>query len=570
MDSPTYDVLIVGGGLAGLRAAIAAAEISPRVKVGMISKVYPMRSHSVSAEGGAAAVFSREDSFETHAFDTVKGSDYLADQVVVEAFVREAPLEIVQMEHWGCPWSRNADGTIAQRPFGGMSVWRTVFAADKSGFHMLHTLFQTSLKYEAIRRHDEGFVTSLLVEDGRCVGVTALDIRSGRLEAITAKSVILATGGSGRVYAFTTNAAICTGDGMALAYRAGVPLKDMEMVQFHPTGLPNTGILITEAVRGEGGYLINNKGERFLKHYVPTKMELGPRDIISRAEVTEFEKGNGFEGPYGFFMHLDVRHLGEALIDRKLPFMRELGREYVGIDIVKDPIPVRPVQHYQMGGVDTDIFGATSLGGLYAAGECANVGLNGANRLGSNSLPECLVFGAAAGRAAAQHALDAQPVTANPVASLLSDETRRVKEEYLDKERGDEGIGVIREAMQSAMDRHAGVFRTGEGLKELVDDLERLRHRLGKAALHDHSRVFNTELVQALELDFMLDCALTIAFGALERKESRGAHARRDFPERDDEHYLASTLAYRQPQGPPRIEYKPVRVTNWQPQARTY
>jgi fumarate reductase flavoprotein subunit len=358
---------------------------------------------------------------------------------------------------------------------------------------------------------------------------------------------------------------------MALAYRAGVPLKDMEMVQFHPTGLPNTGILITEAVRGEGGYLINNKGERFLKEYVPTKMELGPRDIISRAEVLEFEKGNGFEKPgWGLFMHLDVRHLGEAVIDRKLPFMRELGREYVGIDIVKDPIPVRPVEHYHMGGVDTDIFGATPLSGLYAAGECANVGLNGANRLGSNSLPECLVFGAAAGRAAAQHALDARPITANPVASLLSDEARRVQDEYLKKERGDEGIAVIREAMQAGMDRGAGVFRTAEGLQELVDDLEKLRHRLGRARLHDHSRVFNTELIQALELDFMLDCAMAIAFGALERKESRGAHARRDFPERDDEHFLGNTLAYRQPEGPPRIEYRPVRITNWQPQARTY
>jgi fumarate reductase flavoprotein subunit len=570
MDSPAYDVLIVGGGLAGLRAAIAAAELSPRLKVGLISKVYPMRSHSVSAEGGAAAVFSREDSYETHAFDTIKGSDYIADQVVVEAFVREAPLEIIQMEHWGCPWSRNPDGTIAQRPFGGMSVWRTVYAADKSGFHMLHALFQTSLKYDGIKRHDEGFVTSLLVEDGRCVGVTALDIRSGRMEAITAKSTILATGGSGRVYAFSTNGAICTGDGMALAYRAGVPLKDMEMVQFHPTGLPNTGILITEAVRGEGGYLINNKGERFLKEYVPTKMELGPRDIISRAEVTEFEKGNGFEGPYGLFMHLDVRHLGEGTIDRKLPFMRELGREYLGIDIVRDPIPVRPVQHYQMGGVDADITGATVLNGLYAAGECANVGLNGANRLGSNSLPECLVFGAAAGRAAAQHALEAQPVTANPVDGLLRDETRRVEQDYLYRDRGTEGIAVIREAMQHDMDRHAGVFRTGEGLQELVDDLERYRHRLSRAYIHDRSRVFNTELVQALELDFMLDCASAIATSAVERKESRGAHARRDFPERDDEHYLANTLAYWQPDGPPRIEYRPVRITDWQPQARTY
>src|SRR5437879_1659759 len=382
VDFESYDVLVVGGGLAGLRAAIAAVEANPRVKVGLVSKVYPMRSHTVSAEGGAAAVMRAEDSYQTHAFDTIKGSDYLADQDVVEAFVREAPLEIIQMEHWGCPWSRDPDGKISVRPFGGMTTWRTCFAADKSGFHMLHTVFQTSLKYPQITRHDEAFVTKLLIEDSRCVGVVALDIRTGRFDAITAKSVILATGGLGRVYAFTTNGNICTGDGMALAYRAGVGLKDMEMVQFHPTGLPFTGILITEAVRGEGGYLLNNEGERFLKRYVPNKMELGPRDIISRAMITEFEAGRGFDGPHGKYMHLDVRHLGEKMIDRKLPFMRELGREFVGIDIVKDPIPVRPVQHYMMGGVDADISGVTPILGLYAAGECANVGLNGGNRLG--------------------------------------------------------------------------------------------------------------------------------------------------------------------------------------------
>jgi len=388
VDFESYDVLVVGGGLAGIRAAIAAVEANPRVNVGMVSKVYPMRSHTVSAEGGAAAVMAANDSYETHAFDTIKGSDYLADQDVVEAFVREAPTEIVQMEHWGCPWSRNEDGTIAVRPFGGMTTWRTCFAADKSGFHMLHTVFQTSLKYPQIKRHDEVFVTKLLVEDSRCVGVVGYDVRSGRFDAITAKAVILATGGLGRVYAFTTNGNICTGDGMSLAYRAGAGLKDMEMVQFHPTGLPFTGILITEAVRGEGGYLLNNENDRFLKRYVPNKMELGPRDIISRAMITEFEAGRGFEGPHGKYMHLDVRHLGEDVIDRRLPFMRELGREFLGIDIVTEPIPVRPVQHYMMGGVDADIEGKTAILGLYAAGECANVGLNGGNRLGSNSLPE--------------------------------------------------------------------------------------------------------------------------------------------------------------------------------------
>jgi fumarate reductase flavoprotein subunit len=570
VDFESYDVLVVGGGLAGIRAAIAAVEANPRVKVGMISKVYPMRSHTVSAEGGAAAVMAADDSYETHAFDTIKGSDYLADQDVVEAFVREAPLEVVQMEHWGCPWSRNEDGTIAVRPFGGMTTWRTVFAADKSGFHMLHTVFQTSLKYPQIKRHDEVFVTKLLVEDSRCVGVVGYDVRSGRIDAITAKSVILATGGMGRTYAFTTNGNICTGDGMALAYRAGAGLRDMEMVQFHPTGLPFTGILITEAVRGEGGYLLNNENERFLKRYVPNKMELGPRDIISRAMITEFEAGRGFEGPHGNYMHLDVRHLGEDVIDRRLPFMRELGREFLGIDIVTEPIPVRPVQHYMMGGVDADIEGKTSILGLYAAGECANVGLNGGNRLGSNSLPECLVFGAAAGRAAAHHASSAKPVSANPVDAMLWDEARRVETNYLEKKSGDERIGPIREEMQREMDAGAGVFRTKEGLENLIERLGGLRERFERVKIDDTSRTFNTEVIAALELDFMLEVSQTIAVSALAREESRGAHSRRDFPERNDEKYLKHTVAFRKEGAKPRLEYHDVRITHFQPQARTY
>ena len=570
MDFESYDVLVVGGGLAGIRAAIAVVETNPRLKVAMVSKVYPMRSHTVSAEGGAAAVLRPEDSYETHAYDTIKGSDYLADQDVVEAFVREAPIEVIQMEHWGCPWSRDPDGKISVRPFGGMTTWRTCFAADKSGFHMLHTVFQTSLKYPQIHRHDEAFVTKLLVEDGRCVGVVAIDMRSGRFDAITAKAVILATGGMGRVYAFTTNGNICTGDGMALAYRAGVGLKDMEMVQFHPTGLPFTGILITEAVRGEGGYLTNKDGERFLKRYVPNKMELGPRDIISRAMITEFEAGRGFEGPHGKYMHLDVRHLGEAIIDRKLPFMRELGREFVGIDIVHDPIPVRPVMHYMMGGVDADISGVTPLAGLYAAGECANVGLNGGNRLGSNSLSECLVFGAATGRAAAEYVSSAKPVGANPIEGMLKDETKRIEMDYLDKKSGDEKIGVIREDMQLSMDAGAGVFRTREGLEKLTKQLGNLRHRFGRIKIEDSSRTFNTELMSVLELDYMLEVAEVITYSALAREESRGAHARRDFPERDDEKFLKHTIAFRTDEISPRLEYRDVRITNFKPQARAY
>ena len=570
MDFGTYDVLVVGGGLAGLRAAIAAAEANPKLSIGMVSKVYPMRSHTVSAEGGAAAVLRPEDSYETHAFDTIKGSDYLADQDVVEAFVREAPLEIVQMEHWGCPWSRDADGKIAARPFGGMTTWRTCFAADKSGFHMLHTVFQTSLKYDKIKRHDEAFVTKLLVDDGRCVGVVAIDVHTGRIGAINAKAVILATGGLGRIYAFSTNGNICTGDGMSLAYRAGVGLKDMEMVQFHPTGLPFTGILITEAVRGEGGYLTNKDGERFLKRYVPAKMELGPRDIISRAMTTEFEEGRGFEGPYGNYMHLDVRHLGEKVIDRKLPFMRELGREFVGIDIVEDPIPVRPVQHYMMGGVDTDINGATSIAGLYAAGEVANVGLNGGNRLGSNSLSECLVFGAAAGRHAAQYSAGAKTLSLTQLESVVKDEAKRVESSFLDKKGGTEKIADIREDMQKFMDAGAGVFRTKEGLTKLTKDLAGLRTRFEQIKIEDSSRTFNTELMSALELEFMIDCAETVAHSALHRDESRGAHARRDFPDRNDEKYLKHTIATYVEGQAPSLEYRDVRITNFKPQARTY
>jgi fumarate reductase flavoprotein subunit len=357
---------------------------------------------------------------------------------------------------------------------------------------------------------------------------------------------------------------------MALAYRAGVGLKDMEFVQFHPTGMPSTGILITEAVRGEGGYLLNADDQRFLDRYVPNKMELGPRDIISRAMVTEFEAGRGHHGSYGDYMHLDVRHLGEKMIDQKLPFMRELGREYMGIDIVRDPIPVRPVEHYMMGGIDADVSGATPMPGLYAAGECANVGLNGANRLGSNSLPECLVFGAAAGRAAARHSRDAKQPTANPIAALVTDERRRLDSSYLGRIGGDQRIGEIREDLQSCMDRGAGVFRTGEGLRELTEELAKLRQRFSRARLDDSSRTFNTELVSALELDYMLDGAETIVFSALAREESRGSHARRDYPERNDERYLAHTVAYRRTDGAPRLEYRPVRITSWEPKARTY
>jgi fumarate reductase flavoprotein subunit len=572
METRVHDIVIVGGGGAGLRAAIAALEADPALDVAVVSKVYPMRSHTVSAEGGTGAVIRTDtgDSLDLHAFDTIRGSDYLADQDAVEVFVREAPAEVIQLEHWGCPWSREPDGSIAVRAFGGMSVNRTLFAADKTGFHLLHALFQTSLKYQRITRYDEQFVTSLLTEDGRVQGVSSIDVRTGAMHVIAGRAVILATGGLGRVFAFTTNAMICTGDGMAMAYRAGAPLKDMEFVQYHPTGLPGTGILITEAARSEGGYLYNALGERFLERYIPTRMEMGPRDILSRAEMTEIEQGRAFDGKYGQYLHLDLRHVGEEVIDRKLPFVRELATQYVGIDPVHQPIPVRPVVHYQMGGVHTDLDARTTLAGLFAAGEVACVSMNGANRLGSNSLTEILVFGARAGRAAAAFAADQRTPSANPLAQLGSAEEQRLALRFLRKESGTQRIGAIRGDLQRAMERGAGVFRRETSLRALCDEIGGLRQRFEDVRLDDRSQVFNTELLAALELDFMLDVAEAIAHSALARTESRGAHSRLDFPDRDDERFLHHTLAYRTPGGPPRLDALPVTITRWPPQERKY
>ena len=570
MEVSRHDIVLVGGGGAGLRAAIAAVEADPRLTVACISKLYPMRSHTVSAEGGAAGVARDDDNLDLHAYDTLKGSDFLADQNAVEVFVAAAPKELVQLERWGCPWSRDKDGRASVRAFGGMSAKRTWYATDKTGFHMLHALFQTSLKYDRIVRYDEYFATKILVENGRAVGVAAFDMRTGKMHAMLGRSVILCTGGAGRIFPFTTNAAVKTGDGMALAYRAGAGLKDMEFVQYHPTGLPGTGILITEAARGEGGYLKNNKGERFLIEYdygVGGKAELGPRDMVSRAEMREFQAGRGFKGPYGDYVHLELMHLGEEKIDAKIPFVRELAKNYVGIDPVFEPIPVRPVVHYMMGGVDTDVNGATELPGLFASGECACVSINGANRLGSNSLTECLVFGARSGRAAAEFSKSSSSGDEKNALDQARSEEGRL--ERLRGKHGGEKIAQIRRELNLALESGCGVFREEESMRAGLDTVVQLKGRYADLGLSDRSVIFNTEVIQALELGNMIDVAETVVLSALNRRESRGAHTRTDFPTRNDGEFWKHSLVKFAADGP-RLSYKPVTKTRWELEERKY
>ena len=578
-----YDIVIVGGGGAGLRAAIAIGETNPKLKIALVSKVFPMRSHTVAAEGGAAAVIKDNDSFNDHCLDTIGGGEWMCDQDAVELFVNEAPKELIQMEHWGCPWSRELDGTVAVRPFGGMKIERTWFAADKTGFHLLHTLFQTSLKYNNVIRHDEWFATKILVENGRCQGVTAIEMRSGILKVIAAKSVIMCTGGAGRVFPFTTNGSIKTGDGMAMAYRAGIPLKDMEFIQYHPTGLPGTGILITEAARGEGGILVNKEGYRYLqdydlgmpldiedpKHPVNKSMELGPRDRLSQAFIKEREKGKTISGPFGDVVHLDIQHLGKKKIDKKLPFVRELTKNYIGIDPVYEPIPVRPVVHYMMGGIDTNIDCSTILPGLFAAGECACVSINGANRLGSNSLTEILVYGARAGQAAAVFAAEHSEINLEVLEKQGADEYKRISRDFLQKDGGSERIATLRKEIHQVMEQSVGIFRSESGLKEACNKIEELKDRFSSILIEDKSLNFNTELTSALELENMIDVAESIIFSALSRRESRGSHQRTDFLNRDDENFLRHSLAYRT-ETESRIEYQDVVITKWPPGERVY
>ena len=578
-----HDIVIIGGGGAGLRAAIAVAEVDPGLDVAVVSKVYPMRSHTVAAEGGMAAVIKDSDSFEDHIYDTISGSDWLADQDAVEAFVREAPGELIQLEHWGCPWSREPDGRISVRPFGGMRTERTWYAADKTGFHVLHSLFQTTLKYDNITRYDEWFATELLVDDGRCQGVVAVEQRTGEVHGIVGNATIMCTGGGGQIFKFTTNASIKTGDGMALAYRAGVALKDMEFVQYHPTGLLGSGILITEATRGEGGVLLNKHGRRYLQdhslgepldvtdpeHPRTRTMELGPRDRLSQAFIHEEAAGNVFEGPKGSYVHLDIRHLGEEEIDAGLPFVRELAKNYAGVDPVHEMIPVRPVVHYMMGGIDTDINAATSLPGLYAAGECACVTINGANRLGSNSLTELLVFGARAGQNAAEFSCSHEVSDEDALEVQVAAVQTRIANFLERGHGGEERIATLRNEMAEAMEAGIGIFRREGLMRQACDRLVELRSRFADLKLDDTSLRHNTELRAALELDFLLDVAQSVAFSAIARQESRGSHQRTDFPERNDEAYLKHSMAYHT-DGDPRIEYSDVTITDWPPADRVY
>ena len=566
-----HDVIIVGGGGAGLRAAIAVAEADPSLSCAVVSKVYPMRSHTVSAEGGSAAVARDDDSLEMHGYDTVKGSDFLGDQDVIQYFVEQAPKELSQLERWGCPFSRNEDGTVATRAFGGMTTKRTWYAADKIGFHMLHTLFQTSMQHDSVVRYDEHFVTKLLVDEGQIRGVVALDIRTGNIKLILANAVIVTTGGGGKVFPFTTNGMIKTGDGMALAYRAGVALKDMEFVQYHPTGLPGTGILITEATRGEGGHLKNSEGERFLVEYdygVGKKAELGPRDMISRAIVQEIEAGRGVQGPYGQFVNLDLTHLGEEKLKSRLPFVLELARTYVGVDPVTSPIPIRPVVHYMMGGIDTDITAGTSMPGLYAAGETACGSLNGANRLGSNSLTECLVFGARAGNEAVEFIKGVSAANEDRLKAQGEEEAARI-ENLRGRQKGGEKISQIRRELNHTMEEGCGVYRKQESMNATVREVASLRGRVSDLKLEDSSKVFNTELIAALELVNLVDVAEAVAVSAAHRKESRGAHTCRDFPVRDDQNYLYHTICHFDAAGP-KLSKKDVTLGTWEPEERKY
>ena len=555
-----HDVVVVGAGLAGMRATLAAQ--SRGANVAMISKVHPVRSHSNAAQGGInAALTSRGDSWEDHALATVKGSDYLADQDAVEVMCQEAGAALIELEHMGVIFSRDDEGRLGTRRFGGQEQARTFFVADITGAAMLHVLYEQIMRSK-VRVYEEWFVTSLVMEDSECRGVVAIELMTGQLHLIKAKAVILATGGSGRVYEPTTNGMVVTADGHALAYRAGAALMDMEMVQYHPTTLKGNGVLITEAARGEGAYLLNSDGDRFMKKYAPNMMELASRDVVSRSEQTEINEGRGVDG----CVLLDLRHLGRELIETKLSYIQEVAGDFANVDLATQPIPIRPGNHYIMGGIKTDIHGATSIPGLYSAGECACVSVHGANRLGANSLLDTIIFGRRAGEAAAARATE---VGDKPVPESVLSVDREAIRSLLSRKPNKDMAAKIRLEMGETMNENVAVFRNEEGMQTALQTIRRLRERYAELAVQDKGQVFNTNLLFTLELGFMLDAAEVICVSALARKESRGAHFRTDIPQRDDANWLKHTLAYFSPKGP-KIDYSPVTITRWQPQVRSY
>jgi succinate dehydrogenase / fumarate reductase flavoprotein subunit len=564
---PTHDVLIIGAGLAGQRAALAAAQDGASVAI--MSKVHPVRSHSVAAAGGINAAISVDDDWRSHAYDTVKGSDFLGDQDAIEIMCSEAPGEVMELEHMGVTFHRNDQGEMDLRAFGGASMKRTAYVADITGQAMLHVLYEQLMKHhETVARYEEWFTTSLLQdEQGNCCGAIARDVRTGRMEAFTAKNVILACGGAGQAYKPTTNGLIVTGDGIAMAYRAGAPLMDMEMVQYHPTCLVETGILITEGARGEGAHLLNANGERFMEKSAPNKMELASRDVVSRAEQIEINEGRGV-GPNGSGIYLDV-----TVVPRKrtLEALREivnLGRDFAGVDITREPITIRPGQHYIMGGVKTDVDGRTAIEGLYAAGEVACVSVHGGNRLGANSLLDTLIFGRRAGEHAAARAADMAMPHLDTNAQLREDVASI--DGIIARPRDGRRVSEIKSELGELMNRYAAVFRDEAGLQQALQTIGRLKEEAGKAWIDDRGTVFNQDVLGALELGYMVDCAEATVVGAIERKESRGAQFRTDYPERNDEEWLKHIEISLDGDGAPQVSYSPVTITQWQPEERKY
>jgi succinate dehydrogenase / fumarate reductase flavoprotein subunit len=567
MEILSHDILIIGGGLAGLRAAIEAKKVCRDVAI--LSKVHPLRSHSVAAQGGINAVLGNapapiKDTWENHAFDTIKGSDYLADQDAVEVMCREGVERVIEMEHWGTLFSRTEDGKIAQRPFGGAGFPRAAYAADRTGHNLLHALYEQVTGLQ-IPVYEEWYALSLVIEDGKCIGILALHFFEGRIIPIQAKAVILATGGYGRIYLRSTNAVINTGSGCFLAYQAGVPLEDMEFIQFHPTSLFGTNILITEAARGEGGYLINVNGERFMERYAPHLMELGPRDIVARGTQTEIDQGRGFEGE---FVHLDLRHLGREKILDRLPGIRQIAMDFAGVDPTLKSIPVQPTQHYSMGGIPTNVDGETSLFGLFAVGECACVSVHGANRLGGNSLLETLVFGARAGRKVIER-VEAEKKSFNK--TVFQERLRAFQsglEGIFERKREEPGF-LIRDEMKALMTSQVGIFRKESALLAAKEKIKELKKRFLRIGLKQRDLAFNNEFIQYCELEGMIHLAEVIVEGAVARKESRGSHFRVDFPNRDDEHWLRHTMAFKTAEGV-KLDYKEVTITSYPPKERTY